>query len=164
MLALAPDLPKCLIDQSQFAAAILNLVVNARTRCRTAARCKSARKRWRRKRRLRYASARQHMYEFASADRGLGMSQAVLKNIFDPFFTTKAETGTGLGLSQVSACMRLHGGHIALSAAIGRGTAVICFFPTASVNNTGWRRTFEIPPPASPTEIPWRRHGARNNP
>jgi signal transduction histidine kinase len=64
------------------------------------------------------------------------MSEAALEKIFDPFFTTKGETGTGLGLSQVSACMRLHGGHINVISRVGTGTAVDLLFPRAASNQS----------------------------
>jgi signal transduction histidine kinase len=57
------------------------------------------------------------------------MPAGIVERIFDPFFTTKGENGTGLGLSQVSACMRLHRGHINVTSRIGSGTAVDLLFP-----------------------------------
>ena len=48
---------------------------------------------------------------FASVtDDGPGMTEEVQSRVFQPFFTTKGESGTGLGLAMVYACMQRHGG------------------------------------------------------
>jgi signal transduction histidine kinase len=56
----------------------------------------------------------------------------VLQKIFDPLFTTKGETGTGLGLPQVCAFMRLIGGHIEVASEPGAGTIFDLLFPAVS--------------------------------
>jgi signal transduction histidine kinase len=122
ILELAPDLPKCLVDASQFNSAILNLVVNARdampnggiVRIGTTATPTNAD--------VKYVQVR-------VSDDGVGMSAEVTKKIFDPYFTTKGDNGTGLGVPQVQALMRQVGGYVTVDSVVGRGTSFDLFFP-----------------------------------
>jgi signal transduction histidine kinase len=57
-------------------------------------------------------------------DNGQGMSADVVQRIFDPFFTTKGEEGTGLGLPQVRAFMRLISGYVGVTSEPGFGTTI----------------------------------------
>jgi hypothetical protein len=70
------------------------------------------------------------------------MSSVVVQRIFDPFFTTKGERGTGLGLPQVCASMRLVGGYVGVISEPGLGTSVDLLFPLAEPSG--------INPPADP--------------
>jgi signal transduction histidine kinase len=128
VLALQP-VPQCLIDQSQFAAAILNLVLNARDAMPNGGDVYIGTQAFAAETALSDGRALGAHVRIRVSDSGLGMPAAVLERIFDPFFTTKGESGTGLGLSQVSACMRLHGGHITVASRIGSGTVVDLLFP-----------------------------------
>ncbi len=57
------------------------------------------------------------------SDTGCGMDAAQIKRIFEPFYTTKpVGLGTGLGLSISYGIIQRHGGHIAVTSAIGQGT------------------------------------------
>lgn len=126
---LAPDLPKCLVDPSQFNAAIINLVVNARdampaggvieigTRIVTADDRAGA------------TAAPGSCVRVRVRDRGQGMPPAVVRRVFDPCFTTKGETGTGLGLPQVDAFMKLVGGRVSVASEVGVGTTFDLLFP-----------------------------------
>jgi signal transduction histidine kinase len=58
------------------------------------------------------------------------MPAEVVRRAFDPFFTTKGDKGTGLGLPQVCAFMRLIGGHVTVSSDWGNGTTVDLLFPS----------------------------------
>jgi CheY-like chemotaxis protein len=60
------------------------------------------------------------------------MSEEVAERAFEPFFTTKAPgSGTGLGLSMVSAMVERAGGHIALKSRLGEGTRFSVYLPKA---------------------------------
>jgi len=61
------------------------------------------------------------------SDTGYGISEEEIPRIFDKFFRSadekiKAQTGNGLGLALSREITRLHGGDIAVSSEIGRGT------------------------------------------
>jgi signal transduction histidine kinase len=62
-------------------------------------------------------------------DTGHGIPAAVLEQIFDPLFTTKGEKGTGLGLPQVCAFMRLMRGYVMVNSEPGVGTQFDLLFP-----------------------------------
>ncbi|MGI9149738.1 MAG: ATP-binding protein [Chloroflexota bacterium] len=64
-------------------------------------------------------------------DSGTGIPDSVQSRVFDPFFTTKGERGTGLGLSQVSAIVKRHGGTIELQSSPTCGTTFGLKFPRA---------------------------------
>jgi signal transduction histidine kinase len=68
-------------------------------------------------------------------DRGIGMSEALLRRIRDPFFTTKREIGgTGLGLSISERIIEAHGGEMTFTSAPHQGTTVRIFFPVNSIH------------------------------
>ncbi len=130
VLECSSAIPKCLVDPSQFAAAILNLVLNARDAMPSAGG------------EVRIYTARFQTTPVTSEpgfdgtyvrvrvqDNGSGMPDHVARRVFEPFFTTKGEKGTGLGVPQVGAFVRHIGGHITVSSEQGRGTTVDLFFP-----------------------------------
>jgi signal transduction histidine kinase len=136
VLELASDIPQCLIDPSQFNAAVLNLVLNARDAMPNGGDVRISTERWEAKTAAPgspppgvYVRVRVH-------DSGHGMPADVAQKIFDPFFTTKGEKGTGLGLPQVCAFMRLIGGHVGVTSEVGNGTTVDLLFPQS--RHTGW--------------------------
>ncbi|HVU29668.1 MAG TPA: ATP-binding protein, partial [Sphingomicrobium sp.] len=124
-LALAANLPTCLVDPPRFNAAILNLVFNARDampdggaiRISTAA--------------IRGASFGQQCdyLRVRVRDHGTGMRPEILDRIFDPYFTTKGERGTGLGVPQVHALMERAGGFVRVESKVGEGTSFDLLFP-----------------------------------
>jgi len=69
-------------------------------------------------------------------DNGEGMSADARGKVFHPFFTTKP-TGTGLGLVIVKKIMDLHGGHIEIDSAPGRGTSVRLVIPALAGSAPG---------------------------
>ncbi len=68
-------------------------------------------------------------------DEGMGIAAENIPKITEPFFTTKRDTGgTGLGLSVSSNIVKNHGGTIAFSSEIGKGTTVTIRFPHVGQN------------------------------
>ncbi len=67
-------------------------------------------------------------------DQGCGIPAADLKKIFDPYYTTKSK-GNGLGLASVYSIISRHGGHIAASSVVGRGTTFTIHLPASSEQN-----------------------------
>lgn len=130
-LQLASDIPKCLIDQTQFNASILNLVVNARDALPKGGTIEISTERWVVKTVTPDAPLPGLYVRLQVKDNGQGMPPGVLRRVFDPFFTTKGESGTGLGLPQVSAFMRSINGHVSIASEWGGGTTVSLFFPSA---------------------------------
>ncbi len=131
-LSMATAAPKAVayVDPSQFEAAVMNLVVNARDatppggsirvetfQCRLAAG------------EVEDVTPGDFIC-VAVHDTGEGMNEDVAARVFEPFFTTK-ETGrgTGLGLSQVYGFARQSGGAIAIESAPGKGTTVRIYLP-----------------------------------
>jgi two-component system, NtrC family, sensor kinase len=66
-------------------------------------------------------------------DVGVGMAPETLARVYEPFFTTKeVGKGTGLGLSQVYGFVQQSGGAVAIESAPGRGTRVSLLLPRSS--------------------------------
>ncbi len=61
-------------------------------------------------------------------DNGNGIIPEVLDKVFVPFFTTKAG-GSGIGLSICRQIMNRHGGSIAVSSEVEKGTVFTLEFP-----------------------------------
>jgi signal transduction histidine kinase len=125
------NLPKCLVAPPQFAAAILNLIINARDAmpCGGIIQVTTAR---------RDPGGNAREGELAAyvrvrvRDNGLGMTEDVLMKISEPFFTTKGENGTGLGVPQVCAFIRHIGGHLNVDSEVGHGTTFDLFLPAVA--------------------------------
>lgn len=66
------------------------------------------------------------------SDTGSGMSADVQQKMFDPFFTTKAESGTGLGMSQVYGFVQQINGDIKVYSEVGQGTRIEIYMPRSS--------------------------------
>lgn len=127
---LAADIPECLIDRAQFNAAILNLVVNARDAMPKGGTIEISTERWAVTTVAVGEPLPGNYVRVQVKDSGHGMAPEVFRRVFDPFFTTKGEGGTGLGLPQVSAFMRLINGHVSIASERGVGTTVSLFFPS----------------------------------
>ncbi|HEX8660781.1 MAG TPA: ATP-binding protein, partial [Brevundimonas sp.] len=118
------------VDPSQFEAALLNLVVNARDALGDKGRIT-----------VQTQSCSVEAGEVTDltagdyvcvtvTDNGSGMSPEVIARVFEPFFTTKAVgKGTGLGLSQVYGFARQSGGAAHIASTVGRGTTIKLYLP-----------------------------------
>ena len=118
------------VDPSQFEAALLNLLVNARDAVGDKGRIT-----------VQTRSCTVEPGEVADlpagdyvcvsvTDDGVGMPPEVIARVFEPFFTTKAVgKGTGLGLSQVYGFARQSGGAAQISSTVGHGTEIKLFLP-----------------------------------
>ncbi len=138
--ALHPALHPVRIDPTEFEAAVLNLVVNARDALppqggRIAVRSRMA---TREQGPFPSAGAPEPLppgeYAVVSvSDNGCGMDAATLSQVFEPFFTTKEfGKGSGLGLSQVYGFARAAGGAVEIASEPGRGTTVEIWLPRAA--------------------------------
>jgi len=68
--------------------------------------------------------------ELGVKDTGHGMTPEILARSMEPFFTTKdKDESTGLGLAIVYATVHRSGGFVAIDSVVGRGTAVLLYFP-----------------------------------
>ncbi len=119
-----------MIDQGQFDAAIMNLVVNARDavsqggsiRVLTQA-CELA------EGEVQDVAAGAYV-RVEVRDDGVGMGPEILSRVFEPFFTTKEiGKGTGLGLSQAYGFARQSGGGVAIQTTPGQGASVSLYLP-----------------------------------
>jgi len=120
------------IDTSQFDAAVMNLVVNARDATPAGGRI-----------RVETALCRLAGGEAEGApagdyvcvlvhDTGEGMDGDTAARVFEPFFTTKEPgRGTGLGLSQVYGFARQSGGAAAVESEPGKGATIRIYLPVA---------------------------------
>jgi signal transduction histidine kinase len=135
-LKLDPTLDIVNVDRSQFEAAVLNLVVNARDALPKGGR-------------VTIATANAVVDDSAAdedsdvapgryavlmvSDNGIGIAPSALPHVFEPFFTTKeVGKGSGLGLSQVYGFATESAGHVRIDSRIGRGTTVRLYLPTCT--------------------------------
>ncbi|MDP3801444.1 PAS domain S-box protein [Brevundimonas sp.] len=121
------------VDPSQFEAALLNLVVNARDALGDKGRIV-----------VQTMSCAVQAGDVPDlppgtyvcvtvSDNGSGMPPEVIGRVFEPFFTTKGVgKGTGLGLSQVYGFARQSGGAAHISSTVGRGTEIRLYLPPLS--------------------------------
>jgi signal transduction histidine kinase len=113
-----PDLPACPVDRDLFARAIENLAQNAFEAMPDGGTLD-----------VRVARAEAGVV-VRVADTGAGMDARTAERVFDEFFTTKT-TGSGLGLPFVRRVIEAHGGSVALTSRVGRGTVVDLRLPAA---------------------------------
>ena len=131
-LVVAPSAPEAVVslDVSQFEAAIMNLVVNARdaTPAGGMIRIETLGVRLD-DRQIEGLEAGEYLC-VAVHDTGAGMDDATIARAFDPFFTTKEPgRGTGLGLSQVYGFTHQSGGAATVDSKPGKGASVCLYLP-----------------------------------
>lgn len=123
------------LDPLQFDQVLLNLVVNARDAIPAEGRVSIGTARTATMPALHPDGNPIHPGPFVRlrvSDTGVGIPADVLPRIFERFFTTKpANVGTGLGLPTCYTIARRYGGTMTVSSAVGRGTEVDVFFPSA---------------------------------
>lgn len=68
--------------------------------------------------------------EIEIEDNGPGIAPEVLTHVFEPLFSTKA-FGVGLGLALAQQILDYHGGGIAMTSALGKGTRATLWLPLA---------------------------------
>ena len=129
-------LPFCRADQTQFDAALMNLVVNARQAMPEGGTITISTR-----------AAADGGVLLVVADTGTGIAPNHIRRVFEPFFTTKTETGTGLGLAQVFGFMRRIGGDATVDSVLGAGTTFTLKFPAAEVEPV--LLTLEVERPAA---------------
>jgi len=67
-------------------------------------------------------------------DRGIGMSEEVMRQAFSPFFSAKtAGRNRGMGLAKALRWIENHGGTIRLDSAVGSGTTAVILLPVNSL-------------------------------
>lgn len=162
-LRLGDRIPICMIEPSQFSAALLNLVINARdampeggeieirTQCHET------------------GSGDDRHLLVSVTDTGVGIPAETARRIFEAWFTTKGESGSGLGLPQVRHFVESSGGQIRVSSEPGTGTRFDMLFPVAggqAMPADLWRQldrwTNEGGRPER-TTLPSRSKGRRNS-
>jgi signal transduction histidine kinase/ActR/RegA family two-component response regulator len=129
-MSLSPDLWPVRIDRSQFEAALLNIMANARDAAEGAGEITIETKN---------VSLREEDVpgltggDFAMmsvSDNGPGIPPQIAALAFDPFFTTKdVGKGSGLGLSQVYGFARGAGGQARIAAGSGAGATIEVYLP-----------------------------------
>jgi len=139
MIRLVADFPAelqpVLVDANQLELAILNLAVNARDAMPQGGTLTMSARLETISEAARFAPAlTPGTYVCLSiADDGVGMDEQTLARAAEPFFTTKGPgKGTGLGLPMVHGLAAQSGGQLLLKSAIGVGTTVELWLPTAS--------------------------------
>jgi len=125
---IGPNLWDAEVDEGQISQVIHNLVVNADQAMPEGGRI--------------YLSAENHVegegirltpgkyVKVVVEDEGVGVRPEHLQKIFDPYFTTK-RSGSGLGLATSYAVVKRHGGHIAVSSEVGKGSTFEVFLPAS---------------------------------
>jgi len=116
LLELDDNIPEILVDERLFKQALLNLVKNAQVAMSKGGVFTIA---------TNYVD---NEIRISVCDTGIGMKKENLSKIFEPYFTT-ADTGTGLGLTQVYKIIREHQGEITVDSEPEGGTEFRIILP-----------------------------------
>ncbi len=121
--ALAPDLPKTMLDEGQISQVFINIILNALDAMPEGGKLTVGTR-----------TGRQENGDPAIAiefsDTGVGIPPEDLEKVFDPFYTTKeAGKGTGLGLSLSYNIIKKFKGEITVASLRGSGTTFTIILP-----------------------------------
>lgn len=148
-LTVVPGAPRAIIslDPSQFEAAVMNLVVNARDATPPGGGIRVE---------THICTLKAGEVEDVSVgayvcvsvhDTGEGMDGETASRVFEPFFTTKEPgRGTGLGLSQVYGFARQSGGAAVVESARGKGATLRVYLPLADIGAEALAAPQEVQP------------------
>lgn len=76
-------------------------------------------------------------------DTGTGIDSCDLDYIFEPFFTkNKSGKGTGLGLTGVYNCVKVHGGCLEVQSEVHKGTTFRLYFPLREEDNASGKSLY----------------------
>ena len=120
-------------DISQFEAALVNLVINARDAMNANGLVTiTVRKVDTVPAGLGHGARSGGFVAISVADTGCGIAPNKMQTIFEPFYTTKeVGKGTGLGLSQVFGFAKQSGGEVEVSSVLGAGSMFTLYLPCA---------------------------------
>ena len=132
-VVLAPDPHLVLLDGSQFEAALLNLVVNARDAMPKGGRITVSTANVTLSGRGEAPHLAPGPYlKVSVSDTGSGMAPEVLQRAVEPFFTTKEiGKGSGLGLSHVYGFVKQSGGDLVLVSVVGKVSSIMLYLPAS---------------------------------
>jgi signal transduction histidine kinase len=123
----ARDLPPVLGDRERVMQVLTNLLMNAERHCRDGGRIAVS------------AERRPGFLQISVQDNGSGIAPEHLEKIFDRLYQVgdvkdaraQREAGLGLGLNIVKSIVEAHGGEVAVSSAIGKGSTFTFTLPIA---------------------------------
>ena len=134
-LRLGGGVRNALVDSSQFEAALLNLVVNARDATPAGGEVTIETRPVTLPKSVGDLPAGQYL-RIAVRDTGSGMDAETAARAIEPFFTTKPPgEGTGLGLSQVYGFARQSGGSVDIETRPGQGATIAMLLPIAEASS-----------------------------
>jgi PAS domain S-box-containing protein len=128
----------CRVDPSQFEAAVLNLVVNARDAITKSGTVTVATANAALPTENNLGVREGDYVRLSITDTGVGMPPEILARASEPFFTTKdVGKGTGLGLSMVYGFVHQSGGEMRIASEPGLGTRIDMYLPRSTVGRQG---------------------------
>jgi signal transduction histidine kinase len=138
------NLGQALIEPSQYARVLMNLVVNARESMPLGGPIEV---RLLPVKLTGTTGPRGRYLLLEVTDHGVGMDEEVRQRAFEPFYTTKRK-GSGLGLAIVRQVVERAGGIVRVESKPGVGTTFRLFFPRIGASSGG-TQVFAIPPEAN---------------
>jgi PAS domain S-box-containing protein len=152
-LSLRRNLPKAVLDPTQFEMAVLNIALNARDAMPEGGviEIKTGKVRLNGDAPARGLTPGEYI-SVEVCDQGVGMPPQVVERAVEPFFTTKATgKGTGLGLAMASGFVQQSRGRLEIESEVDHGTTIRMLFPVASADAEEQERPTARAPEASGT-------------